>query len=123
MKELTTKEHEAFLEEWSAFEVEAKFNLTQESMRWAHKGGELIRSWYKGELTEELVQNLTRDTGKSRATLFRWVALYDKDPDFDHLLESHGKNLTFKTVLGLNAPKEDKDAEPKCKHCPLHNCP
>ena len=123
MTDLTTQDYDAFKEEWDSFETEAKFDLTLNSLKWAHKGGELIRSWFKGELDEAKVQQLRLATGKSRATIFNWVQLYDLHPDLDLALEKQGKNISMTALLGRKQePKElpgPHEHEAICKICKI----
>jgi len=114
-QELTLNTLYEELQEWK---TEATFNLQREATYWAHSFGRIIREHITGELTEEIIQNLTHETGKSRATIFRWVELYDKYPDLEAEIEHrHKGNISITALLGKE--KETKEKDP-CKKCPLH---
>ncbi|MDE2104795.1 MAG: hypothetical protein KGL39_46590 [Patescibacteria group bacterium] len=103
------------MEEIVALETEAKFDLTNRSLWWAHQCGEIIRRHLGSDITK-LLPRLAVDTGVGERTLWRRIELYDKYPDLEKELEKHGKDISMSKLLGTSKKEEKKD-ECICPTC------
>ena len=108
MNQLSTEVYDSLIEEVKEWKTEMAFNMAQESGRWMHAFGEIVRRRTNGdqESITPLLTELALHAGRSERTLWRYVDVYDKiGPDYDVWLEHQPDKISIHKFL--NSPKEE----------------
>lgn len=121
MKQLSTETYESLVEELQACHVEGNFEINELKVKWAHEAGKVIRHFVKDDSITDLLPKLAVDTGIGERTLWRYVQLFDLNPDIKALLAPHGKNITISLLLGTSKEKKEID-ETLCNHSCARCC-